>query len=137
MSFFLSLNNVTAPPYNKSPFSEALTNINPNYKELISNVVFKCKVVRNQENYIACSVRISLLPSVKFHSPFSCEACKAFFRRTIIRSLIYTCPAQSTCVIDRLTRSRCQFCRFKKCLLQGMDQEGRTSMGATRFGCTA
>uniref|UniRef100_A0A5S6Q9U1 Nuclear receptor domain-containing protein n=1 Tax=Trichuris muris TaxID=70415 RepID=A0A5S6Q9U1_TRIMR len=50
----------------------------------------------------------------------SCEGCKGFFRRTVQRGLEYTCHRKGACDVNRLTRNRCQSCRFKKCLQLGM-----------------
>ncbi|XP_033216256.1 steroid hormone receptor ERR1 isoform X3 [Belonocnema kinseyi] len=54
----------------------------------------------------------------------SCEACKAFFKRTIQGNIEYTCPAQGECEINKRRRKACQACRFQKCLRQGMLKEG-------------
>lgn len=35
----------------------------------------------------------------------------------------YTCQKDKDCVINRLTRNRCQYCRFQKCLTTGMTKE--------------
>ncbi|XP_077275136.1 estrogen-related receptor isoform X3 [Temnothorax americanus] len=54
----------------------------------------------------------------------SCEACKAFFKRTIQGNIEYTCPANGECEINKRRRKACQACRFQKCLRQGMLKEG-------------
>lgn len=54
----------------------------------------------------------------------SCEACKAFFKRTIQGNIEYTCPANQECEINKRRRKACQACRFQKCLLMGMLKEG-------------
>ncbi|KAF7694436.1 hypothetical protein HF521_008189 [Silurus meridionalis] len=53
----------------------------------------------------------------------SCEACKAFFKRTIQGSIEYTCPASSECEITKRRRKSCQACRFTKCISVGMLRE--------------
>ncbi|XP_015439932.1 PREDICTED: steroid hormone receptor ERR2 isoform X2 [Dufourea novaeangliae] len=50
----------------------------------------------------------------------SCEACKAFFKRTIQGNIEYTCPANGECEINKRRRKACQACRFQKCLRQGI-----------------
>lgn len=54
----------------------------------------------------------------------SCEACKAFFKRTIQGNIEYTCPASNDCEINKRRRKACQACRFQKCLRMGMLKEG-------------
>ncbi|XP_013147746.1 PREDICTED: steroid hormone receptor ERR1-like isoform X3 [Papilio polytes] len=59
----------------------------------------------------------------------SCEACKAFFKRTIQMlnyqgNIDYTCPASNECEINKRRRKACQACRFRKCLSTGMLREG-------------
>ncbi|OQV20521.1 Estrogen-related receptor gamma [Hypsibius exemplaris] len=54
----------------------------------------------------------------------SCEACKAFFKRTIQGNIEYACPAINICPIDKRRRKACQACRYKKCLSVGMLKEG-------------
>ncbi|XP_069500622.1 estrogen-related receptor gamma-like isoform X2 [Ambystoma mexicanum] len=54
----------------------------------------------------------------------SCEACKAFFKRTIQGNIEYTCPVVNDCEITKRRRKSCQACRFRKCLKVGMLKEG-------------
>merc|ERR1712223_1997923 len=54
----------------------------------------------------------------------SCEACKAFFKRTIQGNIEYTCPVSNACEINKRRRKACQACRYQKCLRQGMLKEG-------------
>lgn len=56
----------------------------------------------------------------------SCEGCKGFFRRSVQKSMQYTCQKDRDCVINRVTRNRCQFCRLKKCFDVGMSKEGKS-----------
>ncbi|XP_035987367.1 steroid hormone receptor ERR2 isoform X2 [Fundulus heteroclitus] len=54
----------------------------------------------------------------------SCEACKAFFKRTIQGNIEYSCPVTNDCEITKRRRKACQACRFQKCLQAGMMREG-------------
>ncbi|XP_035386799.1 nuclear receptor ROR-alpha A, partial [Electrophorus electricus] len=58
----------------------------------------------------------------------TCEGCKGFFRRSQSSSVQYSCSRQSNCLIDRASRNRCQSCRLKKCVAQGMSRD------AVKFG---
>ncbi|KAL1489281.1 hypothetical protein ABEB36_014209 [Hypothenemus hampei] len=50
----------------------------------------------------------------------TCEGCKGFFKRTVQNRRVYTCVADGNCEITKAQRNRCQYCRFKKCIEQGM-----------------
>ena len=54
----------------------------------------------------------------------SCEACKAFFKRTVQGKIEYACPAAGNCKISARGRKACQACRFVQCIKSGMLKEG-------------
>lgn len=54
----------------------------------------------------------------------TCEGCKGFFRRSQSSVVNYQCPRQKNCVVDRVNRNRCQYCRLQKCLALGMSRDG-------------
>lgn len=54
----------------------------------------------------------------------TCEGCKGFFKRTVQNRRVYTCVADGSCEITKAQRNRCQYCRFKKCIEQGMVLQG-------------
>ncbi|GCC24070.1 retinoic acid receptor beta isoform X4 [Chiloscyllium punctatum] len=53
----------------------------------------------------------------------ACEGCKGFFRRSIQKNMVYTCHREKSCVINKVTRNRCQYCRLQKCFEVGMSKE--------------
>uniref|UniRef100_A0A671VNL0 Estrogen receptor 2a n=1 Tax=Sparus aurata TaxID=8175 RepID=A0A671VNL0_SPAAU len=55
---------------------------------------------------------------------WSCEGCKAFFKRSIQRHNDYICPATNQCTIDKNRRKSCQACRLHKCYNVGMTKCG-------------
>ncbi|XP_071040812.1 hormone receptor 4 [Parasteatoda tepidariorum] len=50
----------------------------------------------------------------------TCEGCKGFFKRTVQNKKVYTCVADGNCEVTKTQRNRCQYCRFQKCVRQGM-----------------
>lgn len=55
---------------------------------------------------------------------FSCEGCKGFFRRTVRQKLVYKpCENPKGCLIMRISRNRCQYCRMQRCIMAGMSHE--------------
>uniref|UniRef100_A0A182WGE7 Probable nuclear hormone receptor HR3 n=1 Tax=Anopheles minimus TaxID=112268 RepID=A0A182WGE7_9DIPT len=55
----------------------------------------------------------------------TCEGCKGFFRRSQSSVVNYQCPRNKQCVVDRVNRNRCQYCRLQKCLKLGMSRDGK------------
>ncbi|CAF1214537.1 unnamed protein product [Rotaria sordida] len=60
----------------------------------------------------------------------TCEGCKGFFKRTVQNKRKYRCNKNGSCIIDKSHRNRCQYCRFRKCLIKGM------VIGAVRYDRT-
>ncbi|KAI6243536.1 Protein CBR-NHR-38 [Aphelenchoides fujianensis] len=53
---------------------------------------------------------------------FSCHACGAFFRRSVSNQQQYTCLRNANCRVgSRHTRGMCKYCRFKRCIDEGMN----------------
>ncbi|KAL6113560.1 nr1h3 [Pungitius sinensis] len=56
-----------------------------------------------------------------FHyNVLSCEGCKGFFRRSVIKSAQYNCKNSGRCEMDMYMRRKCQQCRLRKCREAGM-----------------
>jgi len=54
---------------------------------------------------------------------YTCEACKNFFRRYLLRSGGFICKKNNNCVISNRSRGNCSGCRLKKCLDVGMSKD--------------
>lgn len=54
---------------------------------------------------------------------YTCEACKNFFRRYLLRSGGFTCKKNNKCMISNKSRGNCSGCRLKKCLDVGMSKD--------------
>lgn len=52
---------------------------------------------------------------------------QGFFRRSIQKNMVYTCHRDKNCVINKVTRNRCQYCRLQKCFEVGMSKECKLS----------
>ncbi|XP_035464980.2 retinoic acid receptor beta-like isoform X2 [Scophthalmus maximus] len=55
----------------------------------------------------------------------ACEGCKGFFRRSVQKNMVYTCHRDRNCIINKITRNRCQYCRLQRCFAAGMSKELR------------
>ncbi|KAI1710657.1 ligand-binding domain of nuclear hormone receptor domain-containing protein [Ditylenchus destructor] len=74
----------------------------------------------NDKNQI-CLVCSAETDDLGWHfGQFTCRACAAFFRRTLILKLRYTCKRDQKCKIEKGNRNMCRSCRFTKCLNRGM-----------------
>lgn len=50
---------------------------------------------------------------------------QGFFRRSIQQKIQYRpCTKNQQCMIQRVNRNRCQYCRLKKCIAVGMSRDG-------------
>ncbi|XP_062822490.1 vitamin D3 receptor isoform X1 [Anolis carolinensis] len=59
-----------------------------------------------------------------FHfNAMTCEGCKGFFRRSMKRKAMFTCPFNGDCKITKDNRRHCQACRLKRCTDIGMMKE--------------
>ncbi|XP_055332795.1 nuclear receptor ROR-alpha-like isoform X2 [Paramacrobiotus metropolitanus] len=50
----------------------------------------------------------------------SCEGCKAFYKRSVEKSVNYKCDFGDKCDVAHNSRERCKACRFRKCQSVGM-----------------
>uniref|UniRef100_A0A8K9XI03 Estrogen-related receptor gamma a n=1 Tax=Oncorhynchus mykiss TaxID=8022 RepID=A0A8K9XI03_ONCMY len=100
-----------------------------------------CSSTIGEDSQIKCEYMLNSMPkrlclvcgdiaSGYHYGVASCEACKAFFKRTIQGNIEYSCPATNECEITKRRRKSCQACRFMKCLNVGMMRE-------VPFGCLA
>ncbi|XP_077519701.1 ecdysone-induced protein 78C isoform X2 [Amblyomma americanum] len=74
------------------------------------------------KSFVACKV-CGDKASGYHYGVTSCEGCKGFFRRSIQKQIEYRCLRDGKCLVIRLNRNRCQYCRFKKCLAVGMSRD--------------
>ncbi|KAK0422023.1 hypothetical protein QR680_007320 [Steinernema hermaphroditum] len=57
------------------------------------------------------------------YKAITCEGCKGFFRRTVQKQMKYQCRDSKNCDINKNTRNVCQYCRYLKCIANGMAPE--------------
>jgi nuclear factor 4 len=72
----------------------------------------------------------------RHYGSIACNGCKGFFRRSVWQNLQYTCRFNKQCRIDKDHRNACRYCRFQKCLADGMKPEAiqneRDRIGSTK-----
>ncbi|XP_060684600.1 steroid hormone receptor ERR2-like isoform X3 [Hemiscyllium ocellatum] len=111
----LFLASASVPPCHK--------HLEPCSGSLLDECSSKCEYVLNSVPKRLCLV-CGDVASGYHYGVASCEACKAFFKRTIQGNIEYSCPAANECEITKRRRKSCQACRFMKCLKVGMLKEG-------------
>uniref|UniRef100_A0A0K0DM09 Nuclear receptor domain-containing protein n=1 Tax=Angiostrongylus cantonensis TaxID=6313 RepID=A0A0K0DM09_ANGCA len=83
----------------------------------VNGFVHSANDVNSPETCAICSDRSSGL----HYGIYTCEGCKGFFKRTVQNKRLYSCVGSGGgCPMTKEHRNRCQFCRFQKCLQQGM-----------------
>ncbi|KAM7028830.1 nuclear receptor subfamily 1 group I member 3 [Acridotheres tristis] len=78
-----------------------------------------------------CAVCGDRASGYHFHV-MSCEGCKGFFRRSVIKGVRFTCPLARRCPVTKAKRRQCQACRLQKCLDVGMRRDMIMSEEALR-----
>lgn len=72
-----------------------------------------------------------------FHyNVLSCEGCKGFFRRSVIKSAQYSCKNNGHCEMDLYMRRKCQQCRLRKCREAGMLEQCKCAFACMRRNWT-
>ncbi|XP_022816980.1 probable nuclear hormone receptor HR3 isoform X8 [Spodoptera litura] len=112
-------------------------NMNINMFEMWNTVDTKVEQTNVQQSQQPhTSAQIEIIPckvcgdksSGVHYGVITCEGCKGFFRRSQSTVVNYQCPRNKACVVDRVNRNRCQYCRLQKCLKLGMSRD------AVKFG---
>ncbi|XP_069734978.1 nuclear receptor subfamily 1 group I member 3 isoform X1 [Phaenicophaeus curvirostris] len=78
-----------------------------------------------------CAVCGDRATGYHFHV-MSCEGCKGFFRRSVLKGVRFTCPFARRCPVTKAKRRQCQACRLQKCLDAGMRKDMIMSEEALR-----
>uniref|UniRef100_A0A0R3RK74 Nuclear receptor domain-containing protein n=1 Tax=Elaeophora elaphi TaxID=1147741 RepID=A0A0R3RK74_9BILA len=88
--------------------------------EVVERTEAKCPI----KPFITTPHSLPLLILYRYQPTFQAlthSQCKGFFKRTVQNKRVYTCVSGTgNCPITKEQRNRCQFCRFQKCLQQGM-----------------
>uniref|UniRef100_A0A0N5B2T5 Nuclear Hormone Receptor family n=1 Tax=Strongyloides papillosus TaxID=174720 RepID=A0A0N5B2T5_STREA len=94
----------------------------------MSNTIF----LKGESNCAVCSDKATGV----HYGVLSCNGCKTFFRRSIVKNKNYVCLGVEDCDVSKAGRCSCQFCRLKKCITVGMNksaiQNCRDKIGYTK-----
>uniref|UniRef100_T1JSL6 Nuclear receptor domain-containing protein n=1 Tax=Tetranychus urticae TaxID=32264 RepID=T1JSL6_TETUR len=61
----------------------------------------------------------------RHYNAFTCEGCKGFFRRSVMKGMKYACKSNNNdCLVDANNRRKCcRACRLRRCLAIGMNPD--------------
>nr|CDJ83640.1 Zinc finger domain containing protein [Haemonchus contortus] len=63
-------------------------------------------------------------PAKVHYGVLACFGCKGFFRRAVKDGRNkYVCRFEKNCEVNKFERNACRYCRFRKCLLVGMNPD--------------
>ncbi len=68
-------------------------------------------------------LEIDLIAFLMTHSPPLLFSFQGFFRRSVQKHMEYKCLRDGRCLISRVSRNRCQYCRFQQCVAAGMARD--------------
>ncbi|XP_065217042.1 probable nuclear hormone receptor HR3 isoform X5 [Planococcus citri] len=119
--------STTPPPATNSCLAPQLSPNNPSGINNVNGAGHPTNSIRAQIEIIPCKVCGDKSSGVHY-GVITCEGCKGFFRRSQSSVVNYQCPRNKNCIVDRVNRNRCQFCRLQKCLRLGMSRD------AVKFG---
>ncbi|XP_032313869.1 retinoic acid receptor alpha isoform X1 [Camelus dromedarius] len=106
-------------PWSLNPDSSAIETQSSSSEEIVPSPPSPPPLPRIYKPCFVCQDKSS-----GYHYGVSaCEGCKGFFRRSIQKNMVYTCHRDKNCIINKVTRNRCQYCRLQKCFEVGMSKE--------------
>ncbi|KAJ8309446.1 hypothetical protein KUTeg_014320 [Tegillarca granosa] len=82
----------------------------------------KPETVQPAEGQVLCKVCGDIANGIHF-GVNTCEGCKKFFRRGLVENQSYICKGDKNCSINPRNRNTCRFCRYQKCIAEGMSRE--------------
>ncbi|KAL3088293.1 hypothetical protein niasHT_023853 [Heterodera trifolii] len=107
-------------PFFFTPSSSSSHGINPLF--LSNSAALLSLLHQQQQHQNECCVVCGDRASGHHYGVQSCEGCKGFFRRAIQNGVQFACSKKEKCIVDKVSRNRCQKCRLAKCLRVGMQQ---------------
>ncbi|XP_063391457.1 probable nuclear hormone receptor HR3 isoform X6 [Cydia fagiglandana] len=137
------LSQTVPSPAEQQEEQEAETGVLPGNRIAVDRIVEMANAATTTETTTTATVatttasaQIEIIPckvcgdksSGVHYGVITCEGCKGFFRRSQSTVVNYQCPRNKACVVDRVNRNRCQYCRLQKCLKLGMSRD------AVKFG---
>ncbi|KAK2889936.1 estrogen receptor 2a isoform X2 [Channa argus] len=128
----LPLHRSQARAQHSQPIQSSWVELTPQDSVLAASKRVRKRSRASEEHVVSCARKADLhfcavcndYASGYHYGVWSCEGCKAFFKRSIQGHNDYICPATNQCTIDKNRRKSCQACRLRKCYEVGMNKCG-------------
>ncbi|XP_044023973.1 estrogen receptor 2a [Siniperca chuatsi] len=128
----IPLHHSQARPQQRQPIQSSWVELSPLDSVLTTSKSVRRRSQESEEGVVSSGKKADLhycavchdYASGYHYGVWSCEGCKAFFKRSIQRHNDYICPATNQCTIDKNRRKSCQACRLRKCYEVGMTKCG-------------
>ncbi|CAB4054639.1 NR1F4 [Lepeophtheirus salmonis] len=119
-----------SPPTSTTSGPNSLLHNNNNNNNNNGDKIMDKVVLGHPDTTTASPIHGSSIVSSKNHSKKASFTAKTQIEIIPCKSSVvnYQCPRQKNCIVDRVNRNRCQFCRLQKCLALGMSRD------AVKFG---
>ncbi|CAD5118976.1 DgyrCDS7639 [Dimorphilus gyrociliatus] len=111
---------------------QSIQNLNFTIEESIFLLIISLlNPIKGNENLRLYYNRYLIAFTSYHYGAYTCEACKAFFKRTVLRPNNLKCIANdNACIATEQMKFICRSCRFKRCLAIGM------SLNSSKIGRT-
>ncbi|KAI6175285.1 hypothetical protein M3Y97_00671800 [Aphelenchoides bicaudatus] len=96
----------------------------PNLNSSLSSPNIIDPQVSGNGRTVRCCAVCGDSPAKLHYGVLACFGCKGFFRRAVKEGRNkYICRYDKQCKVDKYERNTCRWCRFRKCLLVGMNPD--------------
>ncbi|XP_076023174.1 estrogen receptor 2a [Genypterus blacodes] len=128
----IPLHRSQSHPQQSQPIHSAWVELSPRDSVVLNSKSTRRRSQESEEGVVSSGGKADLhycavchdYASGYHYGVWSCEGCKAFFKRSIQGHNDYICPATNQCTIDKNRRKSCQACRLRKCYEVGMTKCG-------------
>uniref|UniRef100_A0A5K3FVQ9 Nuclear receptor domain-containing protein n=1 Tax=Mesocestoides corti TaxID=53468 RepID=A0A5K3FVQ9_MESCO len=114
------LTSSTSTPSKRLSSETNFESVTPNKQRRESHVLSNEDIQEGPQVCVVCGDEAS---GIHYHA-LTCDSCKNFFWRSMQKKVEFMCDNDGQCFVgDKQSRSRCQKCRFDRCIESGMKKD--------------